>query len=68
MLKTIQIIKYMLANGFSKARILEEFCEIVDNGQSELFELSENDIVRITRVFESDDKFNSAWVSAQALN
>lgn len=67
MIKTLQIINYMLSQGCAKVEIIEHIAEIVDNGYSDKFDLSENDIVSITRIFEDDMKFESALRTAELL-
>ena len=60
MLKTIQIIKWMTAQGFNQGEILDEFQEIVNNERSEYFELTEFDIKQIREVYENEDRFDRA--------
>lgn len=60
MLKTLQILKYLKSQGLSQNEIFAEFTEIVDNGRSEYFELSDNDIVSISNVFYNESKFEAA--------
>ena len=64
MLKTLQIIRSMIVSGYSKEDILLELQEIVDNEYSEKFELSENDVVLIQKIFNDDNKLELAFKSA----
>ena len=63
MLKMLQILRYMKDNGMTLDQIMAELTEIIDNGQSEYFELSAYDIERISRVFHNDELFDSALKS-----
>jgi hypothetical protein len=65
MLKVMQILVHMMQRNYSDDMILDELHEIVDNGRSNMFVLSDKDIAGITAVFYDDDKFNSAWISAE---
>ena len=60
MLKMLQIIRYLKAQGLSLDQIMSELTEIVDNGRSDYFELSDADVIRITDVFHNDELFDSA--------
>lgn len=61
MLKLIQIIRYMTKQGKTLDEILAELTEIIDNGNSQYFELSGQDINGIAVAFQDDDKFDAAW-------
>jgi hypothetical protein len=55
MFKTIQIIRYLQANGYTKSEIFTELSEIVDNYHSDIFELNDRDCDQVTRIFNNDD-------------
>ena len=61
MIKLIQIIGYLRKQGLSDNEIHAEVVEIVDNGRSEYFELSDRDIIRITDVFHNEKKYEAAF-------
>lgn len=65
MLKVMQMLVYMMQRNYSDDMILDELHEIVDNGRSSMFQLSDSDMASITKVFYDDDLFNSAWISAE---
>jgi len=64
MIKMIQILKWMKKKNLSFDKIMEELTEIVDNGKSQYFELSDVDINRISDIFQDDSKFESALHAA----
>lgn len=59
MIKTVQLISLMKRKNFTLGQVLDEFHEIVDNGQSTLAVLSERDVQRISDVFHDDKKFGA---------
>lgn len=54
----------MLKQGYSQAEIFAELTEIVDNARSDIFDLTDNDIVSISDVFYNDDRFDRAFKTA----
>ena len=61
MLKIIQIIRYMKSQNYTKIDIYKELTFIVNNGHSNLFDLSLNDIVNINKIYINDDKLKSVF-------
>lgn len=59
MIKLMQILNYLKAQGKDLNTVMAELVEIVDNGRSEYFELSENDCHRISLIYFDEEKFNS---------
>jgi hypothetical protein len=61
MLKTIQIIKYLKNNNYSKSEIFIELANMSDNYTSDIFDLSLHDYDSIHKVFNNDDKLKAAF-------
>lgn len=64
MIKLMQILKWMKNKGFKLDKVMEELTEIIDNEQSQYFQLSPSDIQSISKVFHDDAKFESALQAA----
>lgn len=60
MLKIIQILSYFKNNNMKLSEALDEINEIIDNGRSQYFELTDLDIQRISDVFYNESLFESA--------
>jgi hypothetical protein len=60
MIKTMQVLKWMISQNLSMSDIMAEFTEIVDNGRSQYFELSDSDICSIQKIYFDESKFESA--------
>lgn len=65
MLKLIQIIRYLkTVQKMNHNEIYAEVLDIVDNGHSEFFDLTDIDIVRISDVFYNETLFDTAFKTA----
>ena len=63
MLKTLQIINYLKSQGLTKDDIMIELAYITANEESNYFDLSENDVVRITKVWNDETLLRGAFLS-----
>lgn len=60
MLKLMQILKWMKMQGMSLNQVLDELHDIVDNNTSQYFELTDSDVLKISKIFYDEKKFDSA--------
>lgn len=68
MIKLIQIIRYLKKEQkMNHNEIYAELIDIVDNGRSDYFQLSDNDIVSISDVFYDESRFESAFKVATEM-
>ena len=63
MLKTLQIINYLKSQGLTKDDIMIELAYITANEESNYFDLSENDVVKITKVWNDETLLRGAFLS-----
>jgi hypothetical protein len=64
MLRLVQIIKYLLNEGYSRMDILIEIEEITD-GTSQVFVLSEPEINKITEIYYRDNALEQLIMSME---
>ena len=65
MLTLIPILYHLMKADLTNGEIMDELTEIVDNGRSEYFDLTDRQIESITKIFYNDQLFESALVTAR---
>ena len=60
MIKMIQVLKHLKSQGLDLDQVMTELHEIMDNGNSQYFELTDDEIQRISKVYHNERLFDSA--------
>ena len=60
MIKLLQILKWMKRHNYNMDQVQDALLDIVDNHKSDYFELSDQDIQRISELYYDDTKLYAA--------